>query len=184
MRSRPVFSAAFCGFEYRFPVDVLIHQFKDARRLVSGHVLTSLAISHHARTLRMLSALSPLVVPVPLHAARQRRRGFNQSELIATGIATSLGLTIDTGLLRRVRSTLEQKSLAVTQRKSNLAGAFCLARPLAGEQLLLVDDVITTGATVSEIATCLLRGGAADVVVFSLARTPALAGYDKVRFFS
>jgi ComF family protein len=117
------------------------------------------------------------VVPVPLHARKLRQRGFNQSELIAQH-AIKLGggsgrLVLHSRVLERRRETQSQIGLTRHQRRENLRGAFAVARPeeIAGREILLVDDVFTTGTTVSECARVLRRAGASKVFVATVART-------------
>ena len=175
MKSKPVFSAALCGFEYRFPVDTLIHRFKDNRHLSSGHVLTNLSLRVYRRQLQFLISGDSIVVPVPLHPGKQRIRGFNQSLLIANQVASSLSLQLEPRLISRTRHTADQKTLTSAERQANLVGAFHIHRKLNDERVILVDDVITTMATVSVVTTALLDQGAADVIVLALARTPSAA---------
>ena len=107
-----------------------------------------------------------LLVPVPLHRSRERVRGFNQAELIASRI----GLPIATRLLRRRKNTPSQTGLTRNERKRNLAGAFEIRGEAAGCKIILVDDVYTTGSTMNEIARTLKRAGAERVEVLTVAR--------------
>lgn len=118
-----------------------------------------------------------VVVPVPLHARKLRQRGYNQSELIAHH-ATKLGegsgkLVLRARVLERRRETQSQIGLTRHQRRENLRGSFAVVRPeeIAGREILLVDDVFTTGTTVSECARVLRRAGASKVFVATVART-------------
>ena len=124
---------------------------------------------------------SVLVVPVPLFKGKRRQRGFNQAELIA-GAALKLysangRLQLASGLLQRIRATQSQIGLTSHQRRENLRGAFSVARPqeVTGREILLVDDVYTTGTTASECAKVLRRAGAAKVWVVTVARTLKMA---------
>ena len=109
------------------------------------------------------------VVPVPLHRSRLRKRGFNQAELLARGVAGRMKATVS-DTLQVVRSTRDQVELSAAQRRANVAGAYVATQPLRG-RLLLVDDVFTTGATMSACAATLLRAGAKEVHAVSLCRT-------------
>ena len=109
------------------------------------------------------------VVPVPLHRSRLRRRGFNQAELLARGLAAGLNAPVS-DKLRSVRRTRDQVELSAAERRANVEGAFA-ARERVWGKILLVDDVFTTGATTSECAEILLRGGAQEVHAVSLCRT-------------
>ncbi len=175
LQKPPVFSATLCGFEYRFPIDVLIHAFKDSQHLFCGYVLTHLAYGHHRKTLENISDEDLLVVPVPLHPRKHRARGFNQSQLIAKQLADLIPAKVDETLVRRVVDTPDQKNLPVTARKHNLKNSFEVKRNLKGERILLVDDVVTTGATITALSDSLIQSGASDVIVFAVARTPPSA---------
>ncbi len=111
-----------------------------------------------------------LVVPVPLHPARERERGFNQSELLGWQIASRLNAP-EARALRRTRPTPPQTSIHPDERASNVRGAFAIAdRAVAGQRILLVDDVCTTGATLYECARVLRRAGASTVSAITVTR--------------
>jgi ComF family protein len=121
---------------------------------------------------------SVLVLPVPLHSGKFRERGFNQAELIAQAALRELGrvsrrkLKLDTTVLLRRRATESQVGMSREQRRENIRGAFSAARErVAGRQVLLIDDVMTTGATVSECARVLLAARAKTVCVVTVARS-------------
>src|SRR5918912_892239 len=109
------------------------------------------------------------VVPVPLHRSRLRKRGFNQAELLARGVAEKINATVS-DTLKVVRSTRDQVELSAAQRRANVAGAYRVGGRLRG-RILLVDDVFTTGATMSACAASLVRAGAQEVHALSLCRT-------------
>jgi ComF family protein len=120
---------------------------------------------------------SAIVAPVPLHHSRRRERGFNQAELLARGLVRSLrkeesGLRLVTGSLRRIRATVPQVGLSVSARHENVRGVFSVGRPedVRNRTVVVVDDVMTTGATLSACAAALKRAGAARVLALSLAR--------------
>lgn len=112
------------------------------------------------------------VVAVPLYAARERERGFNQAGLLAASLARGLRKPFLPGCLRRARPTPTQTHLTAPQRAANVKGAFEVRKPqwIEGQRLLLVDDVMTTGATVNECARVLKERGASRVYVATLAR--------------
>jgi ComF family protein len=110
---------------------------------------------------------SKVALPVPLHRARTRKRGFNQAELLARG----LGLPVETRLLRRSKNTPTQTGLSRSQRVFNLAGAFEIRGPVP-DCVLVVDDVYTTGATMIEIAKTLRRANVSRIEVLTAARVP------------
>ena len=112
---------------------------------------------------------------MPLHARKLRQRGFNQSVLIAQEFIklASGNMTLQPRVLQRRRETESQIGLTRHQRRENIRGAFVVSRPqeIAGRDVLLIDDVFTTGTTVSECARVLLRAGASKVLVATVART-------------
>lgn len=113
-----------------------------------------------------------LVIPVPLHLGRLRWRGFNQAAMLGATVARRLNRPLDVSSLRRVRATAPQTAQNHRQRRLNVRRAFNVARParVANRRILLVDDVMTTGATADECARALLDAGARRVDVFTLAR--------------
>lgn len=115
------------------------------------------------------SAPFDAVVPVPLHRSRLRKRGFNQAALLARGIARRINAPAS-DTLQVVRKTWDQVELSAAERRANVAGAFVTKARTPG-RLLLVDDVLTTGATLSTCANTLLRAGAAEVHAVTLCRT-------------
>jgi len=113
-----------------------------------------------------------IVVPVPLHRKRRAERGFNQAEALAQELARELGLRLSLENLRRIRPTPSQTRFNRQQREQNVKGAFAAARPgeYAERRLILVDDIMTTGATTSECAKTLYAAGARSVAVVTAAR--------------
>lgn len=111
-----------------------------------------------------------LVVPIPLHPERERERGYNQSALLAERLCEELDLPGDGEVLRRIRHTRPQVGLDREQRKENVAGAFVALSEVADLNILLIDDVCTTGATLSAAATALLDCGARQVSAYCLAQ--------------
>jgi ComF family protein len=154
----------------------LIHLLKYEQVRPAANVLGRM-LAEAIEDLRPWFAGKPVVVPVPLHARKLRQRGFNQAELIARA-ATKLmpvecRLTLCPEVLQRCRETQSQIGLSRHQRRENMRGAFAVvkAEPIAGREILLVDDVFTTGTTVSECARMLRRAGASKVFVATVART-------------
>src|SRR5499433_2756688 len=126
---------------------------------------------------RVLTAEADALIPVPLHWRRYWARRFNQSVLLAEAIAKTSGVPVVLGALKRVKATPQQVGLSQSARALNVQGAFRVSpsgkSAVAGRRLILVDDVITTGATVDACARALLRAGAADVSVLAFARVVA-----------
>jgi ComF family protein len=117
--------------------------------------------------------LDGLIIPIPLHKARLRERGYNQAGAIAAGVSRSCGIPVQTSLLVRRRNTVSQTTLTLKERCENIDGAFSLrtgfAQVLKDRQILLVDDVITTGSTVVECARVLKQGGVGVIFACSIA---------------
>jgi ComF family protein len=168
------FDAAYSFGAYENTLRELIHLFKYGRvRPLSGR-LGELIASAIPR-----DQAFDVVVPVPLHWRRRIERGFNQSELLARAVARRYGLRT-VNAVRRKRSTAAQAGLSNTRRRSNVAGAFVVAgkgkAAVEGRRVLLVDDVMTTGATLAACAAALKRAGARYVAVLTLARVDRRAG--------
>lgn len=104
-----------------------------------------------------------LIIPVPLYPKRLRKRGYNQSELLAHEISRRIGTAVDASMLRRIRDTETQTELSEKERRENVKGAFAVKVKCVGKRILLIDDVCTTGSTMSECAAMLRKAGAAAV---------------------
>ncbi|MCU7890733.1 MAG: ComF family protein [Candidatus Thiodiazotropha sp. (ex Ustalcina ferruginea)] len=113
-----------------------------------------------------------LIIPVPLHPLRLQERGFNQSLELSRVVARHYHLPVNWQLCRRVRYTQAQSDLCEKARQKNLRQAFEVCGDIQGAHLVLFDDVITTGATVTELSKTLKRAGAKRVDVWAMARTP------------
>ena len=173
LRDAPPFEHTVCAADYGFPWDALIAAFK-----FQGRVELAAPLAERLRVAVVASAgpRPRWVVPVPLAPARLAERGYNQAWELACRPGRALGLTADAGLLWRPADQAHQAGLGRAERQHNLRRAF-MADPrrrgdLQGTRVALVDDVMTTGATVREAASALLRGGAAAVDVWVVARTP------------
>ena len=173
--SAPPFDAARSVYNYVGAIRPAIHQLKYNGKTALAKPLSQLLIEF--LTTSSTRPCAPheldLIVPVPLHAWRQWRRGFNQSELLARQIGRVFEIPARE-VLRRTRLTPPQVELSREERQKNMQGAFALRdtkHDIRGVTILLIDDVYTTGATLKECAQVLKNAGAAKVFVFTLARS-------------
>lgn len=163
----PSFDASLALFEFAFPVDAMVHALKYRHRLaLAGYFAAAMARCR-------LPATIDVVVPMPLHVRRLAERGFNQAVEIARPLARSLGVGLDVASVARVRDTAPQAGLAREDRLRNMRGAFASAARFDGMSVLVVDDVMTTGASLDALAALLKARGAARVCNLVVARTPA-----------
>lgn len=166
-RARPPWSAVIAPLRYAYPVDSLVLRFKYGGDLAAGAALAQCLVAAVSATIR-----PDLVVPVPLARGRLRERGYDQAWEIARLVARQHGLRAAPRALRRIRETPAQAGLSAAQRRRNLRGAFVAMPMVAGLHVALVDDVITTGATLRTCTLALLRAGAASVSGWAVARAP------------
>jgi len=174
-RAAPPFTRAVAYGSYQRELRGLIHLLKYEGVLPAKKVLGRL-LAEAIAGLSADLASEVLVIPVPLHANKRRQRGFNQTELVVGEAVKIIGggkLQVDSTLLVRRRNTESQIGLTRHQRRENMRGAFTLAKRavVRDREVLLVDDVFTTGTTVSECSRVLLRAGASKVWVATIART-------------
>ena len=168
LRRPPPYADVFAPFRYAEPVDRLIAEFKFRGKLTHAALFGDLLIEA-----AKASGRSPpeLLLPVPLHRSRLRERGYNQALELARPLARHWGVRVDAFALSRVRPTAAQMQLPAKQRLKNVRGAFALREGARlAESVAVVDDVMTTGATVSEIAKLLRRAGVKRVEVWAVAR--------------
>lgn len=155
-----------CAHRWNNCCESILHAFKYKDYPNLAKPLAEGAIDMIRRDTRL--SMCDFIVPVPLTAAKRRERGYNQAELLARPIAEAMGMRLDTEFVARRGRSRSQTKLSARQRKENVRGVFFLKEgaPFAGRSVLVVDDVITTGATAGEIAGLLLdAGGARNVRV-------------------
>lgn len=168
----PAFDRTLAAADYALPVDQLVLQLKFGHRLALAPLCARLL--RDAVLAEGNVALPALLCPVPLGPRRLAGRGYNQALEIARPLARGLGIALAPQLLHRVRETAAQSSVAPERRQQNIAGAFAVpdAALVAGRHIGVVDDVMTSGRTLNEVAATLKRHGAARVSNFVFARTP------------
>jgi ComF family protein len=164
----PVFDAATALLHYHAPADYLIQRLKFSGELAIAPLLAGLLAGKIARR---SSALPDLLIPVPLHRARLRERGFNQATELARHLGRHLAVPVEHRLCRRNRHTHPQSLTPPRMRRRNLRGAFSLDGELATGHVAIIDDVMTTGHTADELAGILRRAGAVRVEVWIVARS-------------
>ena len=147
----------------------LIHRFKYGKKIPLGRRLAQglgETINGDSNFLE-----SDFLIPVPLHKSRHRERGFNQSEIVAEEVSKITGLSVLKNALKRKKNTKDQTNLSPQQREENVRGAFVVTQPdmINGKNIILVDDVITTGATLSECARMLKQAGAEKILGMTIA---------------
>jgi ComF family protein len=166
----PAYTRARAAVRYDDVARALVHAYKYGDRLDLGPMIGRWM----ARAGKELTAEADALVPVPLHWRRLWTRRFNQSAALAEAIARESGIAVAHATLRRVKATAQQVGLSRNDRATNVQGAFRVApgakAEVAGRRLILVDDVLTSGATVDACARALLRAGAAQVDVLVFAR--------------
>ena len=167
----PHFDATTTLADYVSPVDGMVIALKFTARLDLAQFFGRLLAS------RLSSAMPPatddaVVIPVPLAFERARQRGFNQSHHIARAFAIATHRRLIVDRLLRIRHTPPQQSLALKERRRNVRGAFAVEGSLSGQHVFVVDDVMTTGSTLDEVARVLKQAGAAQVHNLVVARTP------------
>jgi ComF family protein len=165
----PDYDATVAVFAYAFPVDVLIQGLKFRNELALAPLLGD---ALHREVGASPAVRVDLVVPVPLHDLRLQERGYNQSMELARSVASRFRLPLEADVCVRVRNTAAQLGLPFAERRENTLGAFSCRRALDGATVAVVDDVMTTGATLGELASTLKKFGAARVVNWVVARTP------------
>ena len=149
------------------PVQTIIHQFKYENAFALAVPLADIMVQTWPQWAHPIQCL----MPIPLHPHRYKTRGYNQSELLARHISQRLHIPLDTHSLQRSRYTRPQVSLNATDRHANVADAFVVTtHDLVGQHILIIDDVFTTGATLSAATDALLSAGAATVSGYCLAR--------------
>ncbi len=162
----PTFASTTAAFSYAFPLDKMIHAMKYGQQLALANALASKLAANIK-----LDIKPDLIIPMPLHPNKLRERGFNQSLLLASSIAKLCKLKLLTDSCQRVRDTPAQSALPWKDRKKNVRDAFHCTMDLTGMNVVLVDDVLTTGASMNALADAIMKNGASRIDVWVVART-------------
>jgi len=168
LKQPPYYQRSLIPFVYAHPVDRLITSLKFRQSISHARLLGEL-VAGYLQTVPLPEL--DLLLPVPLHRQRLRRRGYNQALEIGRFISRQLDIALEPELCQRVRHTDAQSDLPLALRKRNLRNAFQTHTDLAGSHIAIIDDVVTSGHTVNEMARCLRRAGAKEITVIAVART-------------
>ncbi len=171
LASPPAFDRSVAAFEYTFPVDALLQRLKYGANLAMARVLADLLVLNIDN-----AELPDFIVPMPLHSGRLRERGFNQALELARRVSKKTGIALLPDVCQRIRDTPSQTGLPWKERERNIRGAFSCEVELEGKHIAVLDDVMTTGATLNELAKVLRKRGAARVSGWVVARTLPHAG--------
>ena len=170
----PVFQHCYSAFQYRFPVNHIIHRIKYSHQTTLIKPLTA-SLAEVLRQRYHQQSWPDAIIPVPLHKKRLQQRGYNQALLLAKALNRLLKdkkMIVDKRLVKRIRATESQQQLKASERRRNIRGAFACHQASPYQHVAIVDDVVTTGETVSELSRVLKKQGVSVVDVWCLARTP------------
>lgn len=167
LKQPPAYQRTHAPFRYAPPLDYLLQRLKFNGTLAHARLLGALLAEHLARH---VTALPECIIPVPLHRTRLSERGFNQALELARPIARRLGVPLDYTSCERLRATAAQSRLPAAQRRANVRNAFRVSGEIAARHVAIVEDVITTGNTVNELARVLRRAGVKTVEIWACGR--------------
>lgn len=172
LRNEPSWDRLVMVGRYNEPLSLLIHRFKFQNQFWLDRTLARLLLLaiRHAKCVHGL-ILPEVILPVPLHHIRQWQRGYNQADLLACWLSKWLHIPMQNQLLQRHKRTPTQRGLTAKARRQNLKNAFSATKPFPYQRVALVDDVLTTGSTVNEIAKLLRKIGVQEIQIWCLART-------------
>ncbi|MEX2354216.1 MAG: ComF family protein [Gammaproteobacteria bacterium] len=168
LKSAPAIHKTVTAYQYRYPLDILVKKYKYNQQLAIARPLANKL--SRAILNRIEGELPEVMIPIPLHYKRQYRRGFNQSLEICRELNRVVRVPVDYRLAERNLDTAPMYELSPLQRKGNIRGAFRLRKPCTYQSVVIVDDIITTGATANELARLLLSAGVEYVELWALAR--------------
>ena len=166
LQTPPAYQHTQAAFGYQFPVDRLIQAMKYQEQLAVTGIFAEKLLSRVDKT-----HLPDYLIPMPLHPAKLKQRGFNQALLIARPLADALNIPLLTNACHRLRDTPSQTDLPWSERTKNVKDAFNCETDLTGKHVALIDDVMTTGASLNELARAVQKCGARDIRAWVVART-------------
>lgn len=166
IQNPPHFDKIIAAYRYEEPLRTLLHEFKYRE----GLYLTGLLVDFMIKNLPEEDLDGACLIPVPIHPKRLRKRGFNQAAELARGLSKKLQVPYERRASQKIRDTLPQAALNAKERKKNLRNAFQITLKQSYPHVILIDDLVTTGSTVNELAKALKDKGIARVDVWSCAR--------------
>lgn len=162
----PKFSRTTAVYAYTFPINKLIQQLKYGDQLALADTLATQLARRIPR-----DNMPDIIIPMPLHPNKLRLRGYNQALLLAKKLARELNIELLTHACQRVRDTVSQSTLPFSARGKNMRNAFVCEENLQGKRIALIDDVMTSGASLNALATAVQKCGATDIQTWVVART-------------
>ena len=169
LHRRPQFDSAWCALRLQTPIQHYVHALKYHADFAQAQLLGSLMAE---RLVHRPAPLPRLLIPVPLHPLRLMRRGYTQALEIARVVGARAGIPVTAHAVARIRPTEDQIGQSASARRRNMRAAFGVRKALNGQHIALIDDVMTTGATLDELAHICRRAGAARIEAWAVARTP------------
>jgi ComF family protein len=169
LNNRLTFIKTFVLFHYQTPIDQLILGLKFSNRLINAKVLGELLANYLADQYR-IQAKPEIIIPVPLHSARLRERGYNQAFELARPIAKKLKIPIDKTNVVRIKNTAAQALLPAKERAQNIKRAFSVTKMKKYKHVAIIDDVITTGNTIIELSKTLHQAGVEKIDIWCCAK--------------
>jgi ComF family protein len=170
LQKTPPFDVTHALYSYESPIAQLILNLKFNQSLINARMLGELLAHHIAPIWYKNKPLPAMIIPLPLHPARLKERGFNQALEIARPIAKALKIPLNTTQCHRSKPTVPQSTLSAAERQKNVKGAFTVTGQFTGQHVVVIDDVITTGNTVTEFCKTLKQHKAQRVDVWCCAR--------------
>lgn len=165
LKNTPSFDTTYASMAYNYPIDSALQRFKYQKQLSLTPILAKLLLQHAPHQ------TVDYIIPMPMHPKRLQERGFNQSLEIAKVVGKKLNIPVKVDACKRILHTPPQASLALKERAKNIKGAFQSTVDLSGKSIIVIDDVMTSGASLNELAKTLKKAGANHVSNWVIART-------------
>lgn len=170
LRQKPLYQKIYALFPYEPPIIHLIIKLKFSHKLSYAQTFGELLAERVQLDWYAARSLPDVILPMPLHPLRLRERGFNQAVEIARPVAKYLNIPLDLNGIFRIKATEAQSGLKAQERKTNMQKAFTAVRNYHGLKIAIVDDVVTTGATIESLCKTLYQNGAQSIDIWTIAR--------------